>query len=156
MGWRIAVNPNGPHPCNPSGLAPGEAAQGEVTPRGSGTRGGAPPRNSNGPATPLYNRWCRPNSPIQFILTPPHSHNSATVDVETGSKLFKHRGWETLREYVGELRCHRDMKDADLTDGDLFSNEVKINLHMLSALVLNGVVGEVYDTYVVVVDERTP
>jgi hypothetical protein len=47
-------------------------------------------------------------------------------------------------------------EDADLSDGDLFSDEVKINLHMLGALVLNGVVGEVYDTYVVAVDERTP
>jgi hypothetical protein len=47
-------------------------------------------------------------------------------------------------------------EDADLSDGDLFSDEVKINLHMLGALVLNGVVGEVYDTYVVAVDERIP
>jgi hypothetical protein len=56
----------------------------------------------------------------------PRSHNSATTDVETGSKLLKHRGRETLREHVGELRCRRDMEDADLTDGDLFSDEVKI------------------------------
>jgi hypothetical protein len=48
------------------------------------------------------------------------------------------------------------MEDADLTDGDLFSDEVKINLHMLGALVLNEVVGEVHGTYVVAVDERTP
>jgi hypothetical protein len=48
------------------------------------------------------------------------------------------------------------MEDTDLTDGDLFSDEMKINLHMLGALVLNGVVGEVHDTYVVTVDERTP
>jgi hypothetical protein len=36
-------------------------------------------------------------------LTPPRSHNLATVDVETGLKLIKHRGGETLREDVGEL-----------------------------------------------------
>jgi hypothetical protein len=36
-----------------------------------------------------------------------------------------------------------------------FSDEVKINLHMLGALVLNGVVGEVHGTYVVAVGERT-
>jgi hypothetical protein len=92
---------------------------------------------------------------IQYSNTP-HSHNSATADVETGSKLLKHRGRETLREHVGELRCHRDMEDADLTDGDLFSDELKINLHMLGALVLNGVVGEVHGTYVVAVDDCTP
>jgi hypothetical protein len=48
------------------------------------------------------------------------------------------------------------MEDADLTDGDLFSDEVKINLHMLGALVLNGVVGEIHGTDVVAVDERAP
>jgi hypothetical protein len=91
-----------------------------------------------------------------YSNTPPRSHNSATTDVEIGSKLFKHRGRETLREHVGELRCRRGMKDADLTDGDLFSDEVKINLHMFGVLMLNEVVGEVYGTYVVTVDERTP
>jgi hypothetical protein len=94
--------------------------------------------------------------PYTVYSNTPHSHNSATADVEIGLKLFKHRGRETLCEHVGELRCRRDMKDADLTDGDLFSDKVKINLHMLGALVLNGVVGEVYGTYVVAVDERTP
>jgi hypothetical protein len=78
------------------------------------------------------------------------------ADVETGSKLLKHRGRETLREHVGELRCRQDMEDADLTDDDLLSDEVKINLHMLDALMLNGVVGEVHGTYVVAVDERIP
>jgi hypothetical protein len=48
MGWRTAVNPNGPYPCNPNRSAPGEATQGEAAPgeaapRGGGIRGGAPP-----------------------------------------------------------------------------------------------------------------
>jgi hypothetical protein len=86
------------------------------------------------------------------ILTPPRSHNSAIADVETGSKLIKHQG-ETLREDVSELRCCRDMEDADLTDGNLLSDEMKINLHMLRALMLNGVGGEVHSANVVAVDE---
>jgi hypothetical protein len=45
------------------------------------------------------------------------------------------------------------MKDADLTIGNLLSNEMKINLHMLCALMLNGVDGEVHDADVVTVDE---
>jgi hypothetical protein len=83
----------------------------------------------------------------------PRSHNSATADVETGPKLIKHRGGETLREDVGKLRCRRDMEDADLTDGNLLSDKMKINLHMLCALMLNGVGGEVHGTDVVAVDE---
>jgi hypothetical protein len=46
------------------------------------------------------------------------------------------------------------MEDADLTDDDLFSDEMKINLHMLGVLVLNGVVGEIHGTDVIAVDER--
>jgi hypothetical protein len=83
----------------------------------------------------------------------PRSHNSATTDVETGPKLIKHRGGETLREDVGELRCRWDMEDTDLTDGNLLSDEMKINLHMLRVLMLNGVGGEVHDADVVAVDE---
>jgi hypothetical protein len=83
----------------------------------------------------------------------PHSHNTATADVETGPKLIKHRGGETLREDVGELRCRRYMEDADLTDDNLLSNEMNINLHMLRALMLNGVGGEVHGADVVAVDE---
>jgi hypothetical protein len=46
------------------------------------------------------------------------------------------------------------MEDADLTDGDLLSNKVENNLHMLGALMLNGVGGEVDGADVVAVDQR--
>jgi hypothetical protein len=82
----------------------------------------------------------------------PRSHNSVTADVETGPKLIKHRG-ETLCEDVGELRCRQNMKDTDLSDGNLLSDEMKINLHMLRALMLNGVGGEVHGADVVTVDK---
>jgi hypothetical protein len=45
------------------------------------------------------------------------------------------------------------MEDADLTDDNILSNEMKINLHMLHALMLNGVGGEVHGVDVVTVDE---
>jgi hypothetical protein len=70
---------------------------------------------------------------------PPRSHNSATADVETGPKHIKHQGGEPLRKDVSELLCRRDMEGADLTDGTLLSNKMKINLHMLSVLMLNRV-----------------
>jgi hypothetical protein len=37
------------------------------------------------------------------------------------------------------------MEDADLTDDNLLSDKMKINLYMLGALMLNGVGGEVHD-----------
>jgi hypothetical protein len=54
------------------------------------------------------------------------------------------------------LRLHRNslnMEDADLTDDNLLSDEIKINLHMFRALMLNGVGGEVHGVDVVAVDE---
>jgi hypothetical protein len=48
------------------------------------------------------------------------------------------------------------MKDTDLTDGDLLSDKMKINLHMLCALMLNRVGGEVHDADVVIVDKSVP
>jgi hypothetical protein len=89
-------------------------------------------------------------------LTPPCSHNSATADVETGPKLIKHRGGETLREDVSKLRCRRDMEDVDLTNGYLLSDKMKINLNMLRALMLNGVAGELHGADVDAVDESAP
>jgi hypothetical protein len=48
------------------------------------------------------------------------------------------------------------MEDADLTDGNLFSDKIKINLYMLGALMLNGVGGEAHGTNVIVVDKGAP
>jgi hypothetical protein len=89
------------------------------------------------------------------VCLPPFGccHNSATTDIETGPKLIKHRGGEPLCEDVGKLRCHWDMEDADLTDGNLLSNKMKINLHMTGALMLNRVGGEVHGVDIVAVDK---
>jgi hypothetical protein len=45
------------------------------------------------------------------------------------------------------------MEDADLTDGNLLSDKMKINLHMLGVLMLNRVGGEVHDADIVAVDK---
>jgi hypothetical protein len=42
---------------------------------------------------------------------------------------------------------------ADITDGNVFLNQVEVNLDMLHTLMLNGVGGEVDGTDVVAVDE---
>jgi hypothetical protein len=48
------------------------------------------------------------------------------------------------------------MEDADLTDDNLLSNKMKINLHMLGALMLNEVGGEVHVADIVTVDKCVP
>jgi hypothetical protein len=48
------------------------------------------------------------------------------------------------------------MKNADLIDGNLLSDKMKTNLHMLGALMLNGVGGEVHGADIIAVDEGAP
>jgi hypothetical protein len=45
------------------------------------------------------------------------------------------------------------VQGADITDGNVFPNEVEVDLDMLHTLVLNRVDGEVDDADVVAVDE---
>jgi hypothetical protein len=48
------------------------------------------------------------------------------------------------------------MEDTDLTDGDLLSDKIEINLHMLGALMLNGVGGEVHSADIITTDKVAP
>jgi hypothetical protein len=48
------------------------------------------------------------------------------------------------------------MEDTDLVDGNLLSEKMKINIHMLGVLILNRVGGEVHDADVVIVDKGAP
>jgi hypothetical protein len=48
------------------------------------------------------------------------------------------------------------MENAALANGNLLSNKIKINLHMLGALMLNEVGGEVHDADVVTVNKGAP
>jgi hypothetical protein len=48
------------------------------------------------------------------------------------------------------------MEDTDLTDDNLLSDKMKINLHMLGALTLNRVDGEVHGADIVTLDKCAP
>jgi hypothetical protein len=48
------------------------------------------------------------------------------------------------------------MDYANLTDGNLLSDKIKMNLHMLGVLMLNGVGGEVHGADIVAVDKCAP
>jgi hypothetical protein len=48
------------------------------------------------------------------------------------------------------------MEVADLTDDNILSDKIKINLYMLGALMLNRVGGEVHDADVIAIDKGAP
>jgi hypothetical protein len=88
--------------------------------------------------------------------TAPRSRNDAGRDVKTGTKVLEHTGRQPLGEDVGELRTRGNMKNASFSKGDSVTNEVKIYLDMLGALVLNRVGGHVHSTYVVAIYNGGP
>jgi hypothetical protein len=45
------------------------------------------------------------------------------------------------------------MKDSNVTEGDLLSNKVEIDLNMLRPLMLHWIAGEIYSTDVVTIDQ---
>jgi nucleoside-triphosphatase THEP1 len=59
----------------------------------------------------------------------------------------------TLGEDVGELQRGGDVENPNVTGGDMLADEVQVNLHVLRALMLHGIGGEVDCTDVVAVDE---
>jgi hypothetical protein len=96
-----------------------------------------------GPMYLCYNTFS--NTPVFKIL--------ATANVEAGPKFQKHQSGQTLRKDVYELGGRRYVQDAGITDGNVFPDEVKVDLDMLCMLVLNGVGGEVDSDDFVKVDE---
>jgi hypothetical protein len=90
--------------------------------------------------------------PVHSNTPRTRSRTLVATDVETEPKLRKHRGGEALREDVIELRRCHTVEDADVSDVNLFADEMEINLNMLRLLMLNWVVGEVDNVDVVAVD----
>jgi hypothetical protein len=48
------------------------------------------------------------------------------------------------------------MEDADLADSYHLLDKIKINLHILHAVMLNGIGGEVHDANIIAVDKSAP
>jgi hypothetical protein len=68
-------------------------------------------------------------------------------------EIHKYRRRKPLGEDIGKLRRGGNMKNTDGSNGDPFPNEVEVDFHVLGALMLNGVGGEVDGANVVAVDE---
>jgi len=88
-----------------------------------------------------------------ITLTPPADRSSATEHVQTGPELREHRRWKTLGEDVCKLRGGWYVQNLQITDGDPFTNEVKINLDVLGMLMLDWVGRHVESTNVVTIHQ---
>jgi hypothetical protein len=72
-------------------------------------------------------------------LTHPCSRIVRIPNIQIGTGSCKNRGWQPLGEDIDELRCHWDMKDTNITKSNTFLNEMKIDLYMFGALMLNKI-----------------
>jgi hypothetical protein len=148
--------------CNPR--EGGCAGGGGQTAWGGGVRktlkpwtphpGGTP----NGSGQASHRRWSRTHvHMLQHIFQHPSTHPKvetlATANVETEPKIQKHRSGQIIRDDFHELGCRRDVQDMDITNDNVFPDEMEADLDMLRTLMLNGVGEEIDDADVVAVDE---
>jgi hypothetical protein len=69
------------------------------------------------------------------------------------SKLGKNTRRQPLGEVVGDLQSGGDAENPNVTGGDTLANEVQADLHVLRALMLHEIDGEVDRINVIAVDE---
>ena len=70
------------------------------------------------------------------MLTLPRNLIESIANGQTRPKLLKQRGRKTFGENVSVLRRRRNVKNPNVTEGDLLLNKVEIDLNMLRPLML--------------------
>jgi hypothetical protein len=63
--------------------------------------------------------------------------------VDTGSKVGEDTRRQPLGEDVGELQRCGDVENPNVTGGDPLADKVQVDLHVLRALMLHEIGGEV-------------
>jgi len=85
-------------------------------------------------------------------LTHPRSRNERFLYV--GLKVIKEYARKPFRKYVSnliELLVRWDMYNTNLSPSNFFTDNVDIHFYVFSALMLNGITGKIYRTYIVTV-----
>jgi hypothetical protein len=97
-------------------------------------------------------QWRYTHKRKQYSNTPAVSTLSCT-DVETGAKLDENTRRQPLGEDVGELQRGGHADNPNVTGGNMFADEVHVDLHLLRALMLHRIGGEVDHADVAAVDK---
>jgi hypothetical protein len=97
--------------------------------------------------------WAKAHSNIHSYTNTSAVTTLSYTDVETGPKLDENYGRKPLGEDVDEMRSGRDTENASNTDSDTLTDEVEVVLHVLRALMLHGIGGDVDHVDVVAIDK---
>lgn len=92
--------------------------------------------------------------PRFIALSLPHSRIMRFPNVEAGSKIFKECCRKSFSKYFIILVRRWNVKNADSSQGNLFSNEVDIDLNVFCAVSVDRVMCHVDRADVVTIDEN--
>jgi hypothetical protein len=87
-----------------------------------------------------------------IFLIPARSRSGRSADAKTGPKIGEELNRKTPRHDVRKLMGGRNMKNSNLPQGNLLSDEVDVNLDMLRAPMMDRVGCHIDSTDVVTVD----
>ena len=77
------------------------------------------------------------------------------MNAQIGPKIRKQLYGETLGHDVGELVYRGDMENANLSQSNLLTDEVDVDLDMLGTTMMDGVGGHIDNADIVAVDNRS-
>jgi hypothetical protein len=91
---------------------------------------------------------------LHICLTPARSRSGRVPDAKTRFELIEELYSKAFGHDVRELMRRWDMKHAHLSKSNLLTDEVNVDLDVLSAVVVNGIGYHVDNSHVVTVDDR--
>jgi hypothetical protein len=84
------------------------------------------------------------NRGVVCTLTPRRSCSIRRSDAQAGPEFLKRCRGQAFGHHVGELLRCRDMENAKLSQCDLLSNKMEVDLDVLRASVMDGVGSHVH------------
>jgi nucleoside-triphosphatase THEP1 len=88
------------------------------------------------------------------MLTPPRSRDGVKDDAETGAKFLEDVRRQSFGHHISELLASGNMENTYVAESHSFADEVDVQFHMLSAVVVNRVHRQVHGRDIVAVDEH--
>ena len=87
-------------------------------------------------------------------LTPPHSLDVGHGDGEAVPEVVEQRRRKAFGEHISELSRTGNMRDTELTNGDLLPDEMNIKLYVLGSPVVHWIPGHIHGGDVVAEGDR--
>jgi len=88
-------------------------------------------------------------------LIPARSSRGSLANTKTGPKINKQLYRKALCHNVSKLMRRRNMKNMNLSQGNILANKMNINLNMLGPSMMNWIGSHINCTDIVTIDDRS-